>query len=382
MTRPGRPCDARAVAHNPDLEARILSDLDDVAAYGVYGDWLTEQGDPRGELVAVQLRFAQTPDDPALRERERALLAAHAKTWLGELAGLDPKQDLAVTWRYGFVSSVRLGPPTEQYETSELDFPTTIARLFELPGIALLRELVVGAISYDDYPTSWSDCVHAIAGGPVPPGLARLEFNRGGYWDISSTELGDLSPAYPQLGRLRELSIELGSMELGAIELPELRTLQIVTGGLRSENLASLRTGHLPKLESLLLCLGDTGGDYGCTVELDDLGWIFAAEGIPGVRHLGLANSSLADSIAQALPASPVLRQLATLDLSRGTMSDEGLRAILDHVDAFAHLAKLDLSRGFFSPDLVAELKQKLPNAVVEDNQGPDEDYRYVEIGE
>lgn len=64
---------------------------------------------------------------------------------------------------------------------------------------------------YDDYPTSWSDSVDAIAQSDVPAGLVRLEFNRGGYWDISSTELGDLSPAYPKLARLRELKIELGA---------------------------------------------------------------------------------------------------------------------------------------------------------------------------
>lgn len=163
--------------------------------------------------------------------------------------------------------------------------------------------------------------------------------------------------------------------------LPELRKLEIVTGGLTSETVASIRGGKLPRLEALLLCTGDPEGDYGSTVSMDDLEWIFAAEAIAGVRHLGLANSGLADEIAAALPGAKVLAQLETLDLSRGTMSDEGARHILDRRDAFAHLRELNLSRNFFSDEVLAEL-QALPNAVVEDNEPADDDFRYVAIGE
>jgi len=369
------------VATNPDLEARILQNPDDKDAYAVYGDWLSEQADPRGELVAVQLKLAVAPDD-ALRAREAKLLADHAGEWLGELAGLDAKKDFAVTWRYGFLASARIGPPVEEYGTSDIDFPGTIGKLVALPGITFLRELVVGAKEYDDYPTSWFDSVEAIALHGAPAGLARLTFQRGGYWDISSTELGDLSVAYPKLARLRELMIELGAFELGTIDLPALRSLELVTGGLRKDNLQSIRTGNLPHLESLLLCIGQPGGDYNCDVELDDLKWIFAGEGLAGVRHLGLANASFADSIAAALPGSKILAQLETLDLSRGTMGDEGASAILAHADAFKHLERLDLSRGYFSDDVRAKLAALGPGIVLDDLQAADEDYRYVAIGE
>ncbi|MEW5740190.1 MAG: TIGR02996 domain-containing protein [Myxococcota bacterium] len=36
------------------LEAAVFSNRDDVQAHRVYGDWLQQQGDPRGELVIVQ----------------------------------------------------------------------------------------------------------------------------------------------------------------------------------------------------------------------------------------------------------------------------------------------------------------------------------------
>jgi uncharacterized protein (TIGR02996 family) len=370
------------VATNPDLEARILSNPDDLDAYAVYGDWLSEQGDPRGELVAIQLKRVERPDDPTLIERQTKLLADHAKVWLGELAELDSVKDLSVTWRHGFVSAVQLGPPLNKHATSKLDFPGTLEKLFALPNIALLRELVIGSKDNDDYPTSWSDCVEAIAKHGAPTGLTKLVIDRGGYWDISSTELGDVSPMFPVLYNLRELELEMNSIELGEIDLPELRSLEIRTGALDVGNLESIRTGKLPKLEKLVLYLGETGGDYGGNVELDDLKWILAAEELPGVRHLGLANSSISDEIADALVASKILAQLTKLDLSRGTLSDRGATAMLDHADAFAHLVEIDLSRSYLSDDVRARLQKLGPRVITEGNQGPEDEDRYVSIGE
>src|SRR5262249_3823416 len=59
-----------------------------------YADLLTEQGDPRGEFISVQLQL----EDPSLgadqrqglRRRESALLAAHQAEWVGGWAALAP----------------------------------------------------------------------------------------------------------------------------------------------------------------------------------------------------------------------------------------------------------------------------------------------------
>jgi uncharacterized protein (TIGR02996 family) len=64
----------------------------------VLADWLMDQGDPRGELMAVQLHLrGLAEDDPRrheLRRRERELLGRHVFDWLGPLA------DLASGWRF------------------------------------------------------------------------------------------------------------------------------------------------------------------------------------------------------------------------------------------------------------------------------------------
>ena len=62
-------------ARNPELESVVAASLDDPASYLVYADWLTSQGDPRGELIVVQHRLSRQPDQ-ALSARERELLAA------------------------------------------------------------------------------------------------------------------------------------------------------------------------------------------------------------------------------------------------------------------------------------------------------------------
>lgn len=52
----------------------------------VLADWLIEKGDPRGELIALQLRPRATPMTPQQAARERSLLHAHWKKWAGPLA--------------------------------------------------------------------------------------------------------------------------------------------------------------------------------------------------------------------------------------------------------------------------------------------------------
>jgi uncharacterized protein (TIGR02996 family) len=366
---------------NPELEARILASPDDLSAYLVYGDWLSERGDPRGELIAVQAKLAETPNDVALKATEAKLLADHGKTWLGDLAGKEDK-DLAVTWRLGFIDSVRIGPPVDDYGASDLDFPTTIATLMGLPASKFIRELVVGSKEYDDYPTTWSDCVDALAEHGVPQALTRLEFNRGGFWDISSTELGSIEKLYPQLTGLRDLKIEMGSMELGTMSLPSLRSIEILTGGLTSANLESIGNAKWPHLEKLSLCIGETDNDYGCNVQVEDVEKLLSRDTFGKVRHLGIANSSLADQVPELLAKSKLLAQLESLDLSRGTFGDVGARAIVDNAAAFKHLKKIDLTHNYVTEALAAELGKVGPEIILDETETPDDDYRYVQISE
>ncbi|MEO8549692.1 MAG: TIGR02996 domain-containing protein, partial [Kofleriaceae bacterium] len=69
----------RAVIAHPDDDDRRM----------VYADHLQAQGDPQGELIAVQCRLARlaadAPERDELETRAKALLDAHAPTWAGRL---------------------------------------------------------------------------------------------------------------------------------------------------------------------------------------------------------------------------------------------------------------------------------------------------------
>ena len=67
-----------------------MKDPEEVGNYSVLGDWLTEQGDPRGEFVGVQIALENdsltAPQRKKLQEQEQDLLQQHQRAWLGELA--------------------------------------------------------------------------------------------------------------------------------------------------------------------------------------------------------------------------------------------------------------------------------------------------------
>src|SRR5262249_31074385 len=71
------------------LEEALVESPDDLAAHAAYADYLTEQGDPRGEFIQVQLALEDhgrpAEEGRRLRDRETELLRRHAREWLGDL---------------------------------------------------------------------------------------------------------------------------------------------------------------------------------------------------------------------------------------------------------------------------------------------------------
>src|SRR5262245_42583994 len=145
---------------NAELEAEISKSFEDTASYSVYADWLSERGDPRGELITVQLRLEQDPQNAALIARATALHVEHDAAWLGALAA-QPK-NVAITWRRGFVHAITLGP--EEFSELEVEEMAELYGVVRgLPAAALLRDLVFGAVDDQDGQPSWSACVDALA---------------------------------------------------------------------------------------------------------------------------------------------------------------------------------------------------------------------------
>ncbi|GAA0463560.1 hypothetical protein Aca07nite_59690 [Actinoplanes capillaceus] len=94
---------SRAQAGRQLLDA-VYAAPDDDAPRHEYARWLTGQGDPRGEFITLQLTAEQRDLDRVEQAREAALLARHARTWLGPLAPLAVAT--GIRFRRGFVNGL------------------------------------------------------------------------------------------------------------------------------------------------------------------------------------------------------------------------------------------------------------------------------------
>lgn len=79
---------------------------EDDAPRAVVADFLTAEGDPRGEFITLQLDRARGTTSPARRKRERELLALHQREWIGPIAPL--VESTYVTFERGFISGCML----------------------------------------------------------------------------------------------------------------------------------------------------------------------------------------------------------------------------------------------------------------------------------
>jgi uncharacterized protein (TIGR02996 family) len=125
---------AEPIARNRDLEAAIAIDPDQPGPYLVYADWLQEQGDPRGELIALQAALRTTTDmeeHTQLTERVNALISEHD----AYLAGPASKYGLERHYHLGFIRTL----------TMWRDEMATLAKALAIdhPALVFLRRICV-----------------------------------------------------------------------------------------------------------------------------------------------------------------------------------------------------------------------------------------------
>ncbi len=366
-------------ARNRDLEQAIEADPYDTSAYSVLGDWLQGQGDPRGELIALQL---------AGKDGEaRALIRKHAAHLLGPLAAHQETHDgagrPAFEWRYGFIHGLRLS----HNRNADADFEGRLVDVLELvlrhPLGRFVVELAIG-FNGDPVDDDLQDLIDLLAKRPRPT-LRKLhlgDFTPGEDAEIDWYSIGDLRRLWKAVPGLRTLIVQGGSaVQLGKLDLPDLTHAELRTGGLEKANAKAIATAAIPSIEHLDIWYGDDS--YGGNATVKEVELLLARTDLPKLRHLGLMNSEFADRLPDALAGSQLLRQLRELDLSMGTMTDEGARAIARHREAFKHLDELDVSLNYLSRAGVAALKG-VAKKVVTGKQRPDEDpeFRHPAVGE
>lgn len=229
----------------PELERGIHEDPDDDARYQVYADWLAGQGNPRGELAAVQLA-REREDTPELAAREAALFEQHAT----QLRGIHSTrytqwlEDLcSIRYKAGFWRWLTFGGSAAE-----------LGLVLAHPSARLLHTLHIRHI--DDHEDEYDSAIAALAS--IDPRLGGLRELRIGdvpegqgagasYGDRACSNLGDLVPACPRLTTLRLLC---PNFDLGGQTFTNLRWLDARMGA-SAESLTTIAQSRLPRLEQL-----------------------------------------------------------------------------------------------------------------------------------
>jgi uncharacterized protein (TIGR02996 family) len=335
-------------ARNPDLEAAILRAPDDVNAYLVYGDWLQAQGDPRGELVALQHARLEKPKHAAPARREHEYLATHAPYLFGELveaSQIRPSKRvrwpaLRADWFMGFIRSARLSW-YEELETIEQLLPLVCA----LPSARFLRELRFGQPDSNGA-VYYQRAVAQLVGLELPLTLDSLYFGdfENEDWDVKWTDIGDLTPISKRFPELRRLRVHGTNILFG--ELPELRELEAVTDSCSElAVIAPILAGRAPKLESLVFSAGPSRhGD----LKLTDLQPLLDGK-LPNLAELSLDWLDFGRELLGKLVESPLAGRLRKLRLSSTHLHDREAELLAKHRARFPALEVLDLELNYLT---------------------------------
>jgi hypothetical protein len=353
------------VARDPAQEAAIAHALETGDAsdeLAVYGDWLAGQGDPRGALITLHGKLEPPAGEWARFHHPRTidplqtsigwfageaavLIDRHRRHFLGAQPQNKKHESDAqnVEWHAGFWRRLRWRPlDDDRARRAEL------AALLVHPSAAFLRGLWIG--------TTWGVPLAEALPDQLPRTLRELylgDFEFPDESELSWTIVGAVAPLYPRLRDLERLVLQGLGAELGPrIELPRLRSLEIITTQLERSAAEAIAASPPPALESLSLWVGE---DREQGVSARDAVIAMLRAPLPRLRHLGIRNCAETDAIVEALIDTPLFAQLHTLDLSLGTLSSYGARLLLG-ARARSQLTALDISDNLVDEDAVREL--------------------------
>jgi uncharacterized protein (TIGR02996 family) len=200
-----------------ELLAAVLREPDAVAPRLRYAEALEARHDPRGELIRVQCALA-AQDQPALRERERALLSEHRARWVAPLEGIADQ----LVFRRGFVEHLVTDASRFLREAERLfalepvqhldltQASAAFARFVSSPWLARLRSLSVRGCGIGNSGAG------ALAKAPGAAGLRWLDLSKNGL----SREGVEALAASAHLSRCRWL--DLGEVDFDPREEPSI----------------------------------------------------------------------------------------------------------------------------------------------------------------
>lgn len=364
------------VPRDPGLEAEIRKHRDDPAAYLVYADWLQGKGSKFGEMIVFANRKKQ---------KEAAAIAA-------KVCVLPPKMG-TVTWRNGLWNTLHLQNDLEWMQS--FDIPRFAKAVFSSPLCAALEELKIGILEWED---SQQNVVLAEAGKHAwAKDLRSLRLGEVGGADVDMDHhsVGDVGKAITKsFPNLESLYIRSGGdygsnspFGLAGLDLPKLKELTIETCAMSRKRMKALTAAKLPSLERLVVWFG--ARERGANATLADVMPVWDGKLFPRLRHLGLCNTELVLDFIRLLPQGKIAKQLVSLDLSKGTLGDDGIPELAEVAAKFPALQTLCVDDSWISPAGIKALKKAFPRVKISADGQQElvdpEDYgsdRYIHVSE
>lgn len=199
--------------------------------------------------------------------------------------------------------------------------------------------------------------------------------------EISWIEQTDLAPLLAVLPNLKDLKIKgTNNLRLGQAPRPNLRSLEIISGGLPTEVVEDILASDLSNLEKLIIYVGVN--DYGFMDDYQLFRPLFSKERFPKLKYLGIVNSDEQNQIVELFLESDILPQLETMDISAGTLTDEGAQLLLDNVDKIAHLNFINMRYNYLTKEMKKKLQQLPMKIDVSESEDPEDDWVYPMITE
>lgn len=263
-----------------------------------------------------------------------------------------------------------------------------LALLLDEPGVAATEALVFGlwAEGGETYEVSPKAAIEMLVAKKAQlPAIKALFFGDiiSEENEISWIEQGDYAAIWGAFPALEHFVARGGNgLQLGKINHDRLHTVVIETGGLPKTVVREVLAANAP-IRHLELWIGEE--NYGADTSVEDFRDLFAGKLFPQLHTLGLRNSTYSDAIAEALASAPILDRIQVLDLSMGTLTDRGARALIGSVK-LGGLANLVISHHYVSPAVVDELRAATPHLVADEPQEAEEwdgklQY-YIAVGE
>lgn len=263
-----------------------------------------------------------------------------------------------------------------QYEEENKGAATMVEDILADPEFAGLTEVVIGSWG-GPYEESCQPIIDGIIANKKRFSHIKKLFI--GDMDFEECEVswilqGDYGKLWAALPELKELTIKGSTdLDLGDIRHEGLQALTIICGGLPTRILEEIGRAKLPRLKKLLLYIGSDY--YGFDGDSETIRTFLANADFPQLEYLGIADSEIQDELAEVVLESKFMKQIHTLDLSCGTLTDKAGELLLEKLPSFDNIHTLDIHYHYMSEKMVKKL-EALPISVDASDPNEPDNYR------